>query len=411
MTTTPTEAKPSAASRRTNRNSSPPPRIVIQYPTPAVDGGRYAAKRCVGDTVEVEADIFRDGHDLLRAVVRYRARATPTTASRRWSGSTRTSAASAGPGASTSTARDAGSTPSRPGPTRSGPGATSSSARSSRSSTTSPARSRRASCSSKPRRRSPGTMRTSALVGHAATALADDNIPESAKHDVALGPELFATVERIQPRHGSVSLPEPIAVEVDRLRARFGSWYELFPRSWGGLIGVKAQLPRLAELGFDVLYLPPIHPIGQTNRKGANNTLIAGPNDPGSPWAIGDETGGHEAVHRELGTIEDFDRPLASRHEAPASRSRSTSRSSARPTTPGSTSIRSGSTAAPTARSSTPRTRPSATRTSTTSTGTPRTGRPSGTRSSRWSSTGSTPASRCSGSTTRTPSRSSSGTG
>ena len=72
MTTTPTEAKPSAAPRRTNRKSGPPARIVIQYPTPAVDGGRYAAKRCVGDTVTVEADIFRDGHDLLRAVVRYK---------------------------------------------------------------------------------------------------------------------------------------------------------------------------------------------------------------------------------------------------------------------------------------------------------------------------------------------------
>ena len=68
----------------------------------------------------------------------------------------------------------------------------------------------------------------------------------------------------------------------------------------------KNKLPRLAELGFDILYLPPIHPIGLTNRKGANNSLTAGPNDPGSPWAIGDETGGHEAVHKDLGTIEDL---------------------------------------------------------------------------------------------------------
>ena len=120
------------------------------------------------------------------------------------------------------------------------------------------------------------------------TALADDKIPESAKHDIALGPELFATLERVQPRHGSVTLPAPITIEVDRLRARFGSWYELFPRSWGGLKGVERELPHVAKLGFDILYLPPIHPIGLTNRKGANNSLTAGPNDPGSPWAIGD---------------------------------------------------------------------------------------------------------------------------
>ncbi len=102
-----------------------------------------------------------------------------------------------------------------------------------------------------------------------------------------------------------MTLPEPLAVEVDRVRARFGSWYEMFPRSWGGLAGVEAQIPRLAELGFDVVYLPPIHPIGHTNRKGRDNALVAGPSDPGSPWAIGDENGGHEAVHPELGTIED----------------------------------------------------------------------------------------------------------
>jgi starch synthase (maltosyl-transferring) len=93
---------------------------------------------------------------------------------------------------------------------------------------------------------------------------------------------------------------------VDRVRARFGSWYELFPRSFGGLKGVQAQLPRLAELGFDVLYLPPIHPIGRKNRKGRNNALVAGPGDPGSPWAIGAAEGGHDTVDPQLGTIEDL---------------------------------------------------------------------------------------------------------
>jgi len=109
---------------------------------------------------------------------------------------------------------------------------------------------------------------------------------------------------------------DPVAaVEVERLRARFGAWYELFPRSFGGFAGVAAQLPRLAQLGFDVVYLPPIHPIGATRRKGRNNALLAGPGDPGSPWAIGAPEGGHTAVHPQLGTLEDFDRMVATARE------------------------------------------------------------------------------------------------
>ena len=88
------------------------------------------------------------------------------------------------------------------------------------------------------------------------------------------------------------------------MRARFGAWYELFPRSWGGIKGVEEQVPAIAELGFDVLYMTPIHPIGQTNRKGRNNTLVAGPDDPGSPYAVGSAEGGHDAVHPELGTVD-----------------------------------------------------------------------------------------------------------
>ena len=87
-------------------------------------------------------------------------------------------------------------------------------------------------------------------------------------------------------RHGKVA-STPLEADVERERARFGAWYELFPRSWGGFKGVQKVLPQLAELGFDVIYLPPIHPIGTTNRKGRNNALIAEPGDPGSPWAIG----------------------------------------------------------------------------------------------------------------------------
>jgi starch synthase (maltosyl-transferring) len=130
-----------------------------------------------------------------------------------------------------------------------------------------------------------------------------------------LDPGLEAAVERAQPRRGGAQLETPLTIEVDRTRAAFGSWYELFPRSWGGFAGVERQLPALAELGFDVIYLPPIHPIGRTNRKGANNTLVAGPDDPGSPWAIGSPEGGHDAVNPELGTIEDFRRLVATARE------------------------------------------------------------------------------------------------
>ena len=109
---------------------------------------------------------------------------------------------------------------------------------------------------------------------------------------------------------------------VDRPLARFGSWYEMFPRSTGGwdakgkpvhgtFATAAAALPRIAQMGFDVVYLPPIHPIGKVHRKGRNNTATAAPGDVGSPWAIGSDEGGHDAVHPQLGTIADFDKFVA----------------------------------------------------------------------------------------------------
>jgi starch synthase (maltosyl-transferring) len=99
--------------------------------------------------------------------------------------------------------------------------------------------------------------------------------------------------------------PQPLWV--DRERAAVGAWYELFPRSHGGFAGTESRIAAVAAMGFDVVYLPPIHPIGTSHRKGPNNALIAGPNDPGSPWAIGSADGGHTDVHPDLGTLEDFD--------------------------------------------------------------------------------------------------------
>jgi starch synthase (maltosyl-transferring) len=117
--------------------------------------------------------------------------------------------------------------------------------------------------------------------------------------EAALALELETEEDATGPTH-------PLTVTVDPALARFGAWYELFPRSFGGFEGVRAVLPELARLGFDVVYLPPIHPIGTTNRKGRNNRVTAEPGDVGSPWAIGSAEGGHTAVHPDLGTVDQF---------------------------------------------------------------------------------------------------------
>src|SRR5690606_10352169 len=107
--------------------------------------------------------------------------------------------------------------------------------------------------------------------------------------------------------------PRRLPLIVDRESARFSAWYEFFPRSvangdggHGTFRTARARLPYVAKLGFDVVYLPPVHPIGVTHRKGPNNRLHGGPEDPGSPWAIGAAEGGHKSVHPALGTLEDF---------------------------------------------------------------------------------------------------------
>jgi len=129
----------------------------------------------------------------------------------------------------------------------------------------------------------------------------------------ALGPELDAVVASYPDRSLETTLDQSLAVTVDPERARFSAWYELFPRSaspdpqpHGTFRDVIARLPYVEELGFDVLYMPPISPIGMQFRKGPNNTSSTNPEDPGVPWAIGGPDGGHDAVHPELGTIEDF---------------------------------------------------------------------------------------------------------
>jgi starch synthase (maltosyl-transferring) len=103
-----------------------------------------------------------------------------------------------------------------------------------------------------------------------------------------------------------VERSDPFELTVERARAGCGAWYELFPRSYGGFAGTMHRLPAIADMGFDVLYLPPIHPIGTSHRKGRHGDLRAGPEDPGSPWAIGGPDGGHKAIHKDLGTEQEF---------------------------------------------------------------------------------------------------------
>jgi starch synthase (maltosyl-transferring) len=249
-----------------------PPRIQIENIWPQLDCGRYPVKRTVGETVEVWADVFRDGHEMLGATVRSRRagerrwRETPMTqyGSDRWTASF---------------------TPD--------------------------------SCG-----------RWSFAVGAWVDRFASwrwelqrkvDAGQEDLSGELAEG-ALLHGVDSLTVEEGLASTEsdrsefvssEPLEIEVDPVLARFGSWYELFPRSWGGFKGIESILPQLAELGFDVVYLPPIHPIGTTNRKGRNNSLVADSDDPGSPWAIGSADGGHDAIAPELGDERDFRRLVA----------------------------------------------------------------------------------------------------
>ena len=137
----------------------------------------------------------------------------------------------------------------------------------------------------------------------------------------ALAPEITELLEQY-PLRELITRGQSYGVWVDRPLARFGAWYEFFPRSTGGwdsagrpvhgtFATAAKALPRIARMGFDVVYLPPIHPIGKVHRKGRNNSVTAAPGDVGSPWAIGSDEGGHDAVHPQLGTIEDFDEFVA----------------------------------------------------------------------------------------------------
>ena len=261
-----------------------PPRIVIDDVTPTVGCGRHPVKRSVGDVVQATAVAFTHGHDVVGAAVRYRRRGV-----RRWSEREMTPVATepdrfAADFDVTECGRWEFRVVAWVDPI--------------------------ATWREELRRRvEAGQTDLAEELAYGARLMG----VESLDVDLVLSsdaPPSAATAAR----HATTVGPA-FEIDVDPALARFGSWYELFPRSFGGLAGVEAQLPRLAELGFDVVYLTPIHPIGLTDRKGPDNTLNAPPGAPGSPWAIGGCDGGHTAIHPELGTIADFDRLVARAQE------------------------------------------------------------------------------------------------
>ncbi|MFJ9669631.1 alpha-1,4-glucan--maltose-1-phosphate maltosyltransferase [Streptomyces sp. NPDC101221] len=162
----------------------------------------------------------------------------------------------------------------------------------------------------------PGRADRRALLA-AVDALRDEDRPAASRLAAALTPEVDAVLAR-HPLRDLVTSSEPLPLLVERERALYGAWYEFFPRSEGtpdrphGTFRTAARrLPAIAAMGFDVVYLPPIHPIGTTHRKGRNNTLTATADDVGVPWAIGSPEGGHDSVHPALGTLDDFDHFVA----------------------------------------------------------------------------------------------------
>ena len=251
-------------------------RIQIQNVWPELDCGRFPPKRALGATVEVWADVFADGHDVVRAAVRYRAPGAKeweqteleAIGNDRWHGSFEVTELGRWQFAIVAWIDRFASW---------------------RSELTRKVEAGQSDLESE-------LSEGAALLGVKALTL-----------EAALDPALEPPAKR-----ESETTPEaPRELIVDRVRAGFGAWYELFPRSWGGFAGAESVLPELAELGFDVVYLPPIHPIGRSHRKGKNNALVAAADDPGSPWAIGGTEGGHTAIHPGLGAFADLERLVA----------------------------------------------------------------------------------------------------
>jgi starch synthase (maltosyl-transferring) len=311
----------SAAKRSLAKPKDGRKRIVIEHVTPEIDAGRFAAKRVAGEQVLVRADIFGDGHDHVEARLLWRkaggrdwntAPMLPLT-NDRWEASfvveetggyEYTVAATVD---HWDTWQDGLRKKLRAGQKIGVEllnGAVLLKAAADRAAGSDAKALQAASTQLKKNGDSLTSLEAS---GHA-------EAERAGLCSVGLDPALSAVVARYPDAALETVYHRTLEVAVDRVRARFSSWYELFPRSqgpdaatYGTLRDVAAKLPYLAALGFDVLYMPPIHPIGRAFRKGKNNAVTAQPGEVGSPWAIGATEGGHTAILPELGTIDDFE--------------------------------------------------------------------------------------------------------
>ncbi len=280
-------------------------RVVISGLEPEIDGGRFAIKRTAGETVTVEADAFADGHDVLTCVLRYREAGGEWSevpmaplGNDRWRGTFSVSkvgryeyTVQAWIDHFASWARDLAK--------RAGAGQDIRQALFIGAALIDDAR-RRAG--------GPDARRLEAF----AHALREETLE---REEPEIPAPIVELMHRYADRQFATTYGRTLPVVVDRECAAFSAWYEMFPRSCaptagrhGTLADCIHRLPYVAAMGFDVLYLPPIHPIGRSHRKGKNNAVASAPGDPGSPWAIGSEAGGHTAVHPELGTLDDVDR-------------------------------------------------------------------------------------------------------
>ena len=291
-------------------------RVVIERVSPEIDGGRFPIKAVVGDTIEVEADIFGDGHDQIGAALKVRHaqerewREIPMRLvdNDRWSASF----------VADSIGRWLYGIEAWREPFLTWRADTDKKHQAGQSVDLEVIEGTRILRNAMAKARGTARRELQAVLKRLAE-LEGDTL---AGLELLMGEDVAAQVHAARHRLNLSSYDRQLELTVDRRLASFGAWYEMMPRSQSGDVNrhgtfddVIANLPYVRDLGFDVLYFTPIHPIGRTNRKGPNNTLTPGPDDPGSPYAIGSEEGGHDAIHPELGTFEDFARLVAAAHD------------------------------------------------------------------------------------------------
>jgi len=304
------DRKRRTAEQSANEPSTAPHRVIIESIEPTVDGGRFPIKRSAGESAAIGAKIFADGHDVLRAVLRHR-----YSGDAEWTEAEMEALGNDGWQADLAATRLGvvefclAAWIDEPASWLHGLGKKVDAEQDVGSELLEGAALLRAAAA---RANGVDAARLRAWADQLAT-----DLPQAERIAVALDPDLEHALHR-HPDRSQQTLSAVYRITVDRERASCGAWYEMFPRSCaaagvhGTFRDVEARLPYIAGMGFDVLYLPPIHPIGVTHRKGANNTPEAEPGEPGSPWGIGGAEGGHTAVHPQLGTLADFDHLVAS---------------------------------------------------------------------------------------------------